>query len=1239
MQGVRGRAGQPAKRPVAAAVALSLPLTLLAVLAPARAVSSGEAILSPTGVVAGSASAAAVPEDEAVARGVGIPDRLIVKLKAGVATCLSCQVARRAPLGKLGVGSRLDELNRRYGVRAAKALVRSTGRRDVPASAAETAARLGRAAARFPVRALRGRPAAPAPDWSRTYVLELRRHPDLAAVARAYAADPAVEYCEPDAVVEAAVVPNDPFLATRGSWGQPFDDLWGVKLIGAPAAWDVTRGAGVVIAVLDTGVDYTHPDIAANIWVNPGEVPDNGLDDDGNGFVDDVRGWDFVNDDADPMDDNGHGSHVAGTAAAVGNNGIGLVGVAFESRIMAVRALGTFGSARVSDLVEPILYAVENGADIINASWGTSEFSQTLSEAVSAAKAAGVVFVAAAGNSGRRGAVLYPAADRNTIAVAAFTHEDVRANFSDFGIELDVGAPGGGDGPPPPAEQIPSFSILSVGSGAIDPFVRLRLDPSLFLEAGGVEYLRLAGTSMATPHVAGTAALVLAAHPSFSVEEVRQVLRTTAVDIDPPGPDDESGYGRIDAAAAVAAGPPLVAHIDEPAGGTIVGALSIDVRGTASGPDFGSYTVDYRPADDPTAPWTPIVGPVTTAVSGGLLASWDVSDLDDGDYVLRLTAERPGEAFTDRVPVSLRNVQIDSPEPLAAFGEGVTSIEIRGTAAGAGFRSYTVEYARPARARNVWRTDGLTLGGPPDTPVRNGLLATLDVSSLTEGERFDFRLTVENRAGTRVKTRSGIVVDPTLRAGWPQPLVPVADAEYLTVVDLDGDGIQEILAGSGDEVIVFEPDGTVRPGWPQRVATSAFPLVSTRGSPIVADVTGDGALDVIATNRNEIFVWSADGILAPGFPRVVDVFLGSLNDWITAADRDGDGVDDIICSGVRGVQTFRGDGSELPDSRIRLLSGNPAAPGDVDGDGRAELAVFDEKFGFRFRGNGFRGFLRVYRPDGTILAERPTRAKFFMHPGMADLDGDGLLDAWVATENRFKTRAKLRAVDAAGKRLRLKRQRTARGRRLTASSQFSFADLDRDGVPEAYSYESVLASRDSLEQFGYIVRHSVGRPETRRALRHRIFTGLDYDPAAMAIADVDGDGTQEFVVGVSGLGCPADDCVLGGQQLFPTRRGVVVQRPDGSLLPGFPKAVPEFAWWDGDPAPFMPILGGLDDRRANTPAVADLDGDGLKEVIWVDPETTRIFVWTVNGTPGPLVADWPMYHHDPQHTNVFPVGP
>src|SRR5262245_25374129 len=200
----------------------------------------------------------------------------------------------------------------------------------------------------------------------------------------AYNADPNVVYAEPDFRVRLSMIPTDPLfeeqwdMLNTGQMGGPvgFD-------IRATSAWDVTTGsASVIVAVIDSGVDYTHPDLAANMWRNTNEIPDNGEDDDFNGFVDDVYGYDFVNDDGDPMDDYFHGTHVAGTIAAQSNNDEGISGVAPNVRIMALKFLNDEGDGLVSDAIAALNYAVASGAQISNNSWGGPEFSQAFRMAI-----------------------------------------------------------------------------------------------------------------------------------------------------------------------------------------------------------------------------------------------------------------------------------------------------------------------------------------------------------------------------------------------------------------------------------------------------------------------------------------------------------------------------------------------------------------------------------------------------------------------------------------------------------------------------------------------------------------------------------------------------------------------------------------------------------------------------------------------------------------------------------------
>ena len=303
-----------------------------------------------------------------------------------------------------------------------------------------------------------------------------------AELIAAFAADPRVMYAEPDYIYEIDATPNDPALG----------GLWGMPKISAPAAWDVSIGSpAVVIASIDTGVDYTHPDLAANMWHNPGEIPANGIDDDANGYTDDVYGIDAAYGTSDPWDPQGHGTHTSGTMAAVGNNAIGVTGVCWTAQIMALEFLDSGGSGYTSDAITCIDYMtwekVHHGVNIVvaNNSWGGGAYSQSLKDAISAAGDAGIVFVCSAGNDANDNDSwpAYPASYdcSNIISVQATDSDDTMAYFSNYGAtSVDIGAPG--------------VDILST--------------------LPGDDYASWDGTSMAAPHVAGAVASMAAKFPA-----------------------------------------------------------------------------------------------------------------------------------------------------------------------------------------------------------------------------------------------------------------------------------------------------------------------------------------------------------------------------------------------------------------------------------------------------------------------------------------------------------------------------------------------------------------------------------------------------------------------------------------------------------------------------------------------------------------------------------------------------
>jgi subtilisin family serine protease len=296
-------------------------------------------------------------------------------------------------------------------------------------------------------------------------------------------------------------LPNDPYFAEQWALhntGQ--DSSFGVWLAGTPdadidwpEAWAVPAAtSGSVVAILDTGIDYRHSDLAPNVWLNLAELNGTpGVDDDGNGYVDDIRGWDFVNNDNSPLDGNGHGTHVAGTIAAVVNNLNGVAGVMWTGKVMALKILDDAGSGLLSDAVAALEYATAKGVRVANNSWGYSDIApgevadhQALHDAIQAAAAANLLFVAAAGNDAVDTDITphYPSAFNldNIISVAATDNTDQLASFSNWGaVSVDLGAPG-----------VDVFSTYMLFAGAID------------------DYAWLSGTSMATPHVSGVAGLL-----------------------------------------------------------------------------------------------------------------------------------------------------------------------------------------------------------------------------------------------------------------------------------------------------------------------------------------------------------------------------------------------------------------------------------------------------------------------------------------------------------------------------------------------------------------------------------------------------------------------------------------------------------------------------------------------------------------------------------------------------------
>jgi hypothetical protein len=994
---------------------------------------------------------------------------------------------------------------------------------------------------------------------------------------------PEVEYAEPNYVYRIQSSLNDPFLASRQSWGQPYDDLWGLYKISAPAAWDISTGAGVLVAVIDTGCDSHHPDIAGNIWINEGEIPANGNDDDGNGYIDDVNGWDFANQDNGIQDNHGHGTHVSGIIAASGNNGLGIAGVAWGARVMPVKGLDDSGQGDNAELAAAILYAIENGARVLNLSWGERAFSQVLEDALSMAASQNVVVVTAAGNNSENADHFYPANSRHVITVGASDHDDRRPSFSNFGDSLDVLAPGGDDSDNA-AAQIHK-NILSLRASTLDSDYSL---PNLKVGDG---YLRQDGTSMAAAYVSGLAALILERFPSATPEEVRQIIRRTADWIPDAIHQDTwgsaNGYGRINAMKAVAIATLGSARILSPVPATEISSESMPLKITASCPDFSRWDLEY---------FGPEMNPVSLYSSFSpqidyRLPNWNVRSIPDGYYVLRLTVtNKKGEVFRDQVTVNLNRVTIASPAAKSSFRAG-QMIRFAGMASGGGFEKYLIQYQ--ALNSSEWQSDGIVLENGGTKKIRNGILGTWDTSGLDRPSAFRVRLTVRRECLSDVIRQTVLIVDPTLHSGWPQniskhegifgPNFTLSYLQHVIAADIDRDGQMEIPVGYGDEVKVFRSEGTMAPGWPKNISLS-YPKYYFQRSPLAADIDGDGHLEIAASARNMqplFFVWDYLGNIRPGFPK-------EHCELQAIADLDGDGKMKFICTDWESLTILDSNGvvrgkADLPNSELPSL-----AVGDLDHDGKAEIVAF------LYQDSDI--WLGIYRGDGTALPAWPRKISgkgYYpsVPPVLADLDADGAL------EIVYFNGSNVAAIRSDGSEMPGWPVAIPSGSMVTG---ISAGYIDEDSKPEI----SINLLYDMPLGEGYLLIGANGSTMPGWPIE---INSRSWANGSTAIVDLNNDGKKELIFG-SG--------VLPDSEIFHSLHAV---DSNGQEMNGFPKPVSD-----------------IDPSGGNTPAVLDFDGDGLLEIAWLN-SSGDLYMWDTSARAQSGSLGWPMSMHDAGHTNALPL--
>ncbi|MBN2269244.1 MAG: S8 family serine peptidase [Sedimentisphaerales bacterium] len=858
-----------------------------------------------------------------------------------------------------------------------------------------------------------------APELLRFYLLRTDR--DALRVCAELKGDPDVEYAQPNYIYERCGDPNDP----------EFADQYAHQLIQMSEAWDISTGShDIVVAVLDTGVDVNHPDLKNNIWVNEGEIPNNEIDDDNNGYIDDVFGWNFEADSNDIIPEfgwygvEGHGTNVSGVIAGVGNNGIGVCGVNWQSSIMALRLSIYMTSAEVAEALE---YAASNGAHIANMSFGADEFGPDGDPAVMAAIdnafAHGVLLVASAGNDDNT-KPLYPAAYYNVMAVSSTNGEDMKTGHSSFGYWVDIAAPG--------------TDIVTTDLGN--------------------EYIATAGTSFSGPYVAAVGALVLAHKPELTHIEVRAILENTTDPVYYGDLDPDYGYvgtGRVNAYLAL-----LESDKRHPLGEIVEPRPQQTF--TPDGNDIpmvlfvhgDSYQLQYRSFGQDE--WS-LLNRGSSPTDPNGFVNLMFPNPGAGAFELRLNVTTDGAVHTDckifgielgaemapwpmpEIPEDPEEWQdeyyIGSPLCLDVDGDGRNEI-IEASINTDNYDGYI----------SIWNDDGTALDGWPAS------IGYLNASGLAVGDidgDGDYEIVVVDDysvMATALHAESGEIVD----GEWP---IDVGDYWYAYIIgspvlaDLDGDGDSEIIVALDEEsrdsdgLFAIQGDGTYL--WQRRY--------TTEGPISVADFEGDGNVEIALCGYG------------PGITRVYTFILDNQGQQIkrwrgggkkgtAIADLDADGEQELVFCTEDSVTAVHIDGSTLWSTTVRGPFGDEGAMsvGDVDGDGFSEVYVntYVEEDGFAY------SLVYAFDHEGNELTGAGFPKTLMGDPWdctplIGDVDGDGQKELVVGS-----AAAPLMAWEADG-------SVTKGFPMLNLSADYyttpALADLDRDGDLElmisGYDYQ------------------------------------------------------------------------------------------------------------------------------------------------------------------------------------------
>jgi len=807
---------------------------------------------------------------------------------------------------------------------------------------------------------------------------------DAARAATALAASPAVEYVEPNFVVHADVVPNDPRFAQQWALqnlGQTGGTSTATPDIGAVPAWDITTGSSsVVVAVIDTGVDYTHPDLTANIFTNTADCSTDGIDHDGDGYVNDCHGINAITKTGDPMDDYFHGTHVAGIIGASGNNAVGVSGVNWNVTLLPCKFLDSTGSGSDADAITCLDYVAmmkDRGVNIIatNNSWGGGGYSRALGDAIVAQREHGILFVVAAGNDSSDNDIVpsYPCTyDLANVICVASTYDFLSVFFSNYGRgTVHLGAPG--------------EAILST--------------------VPNNDYQTYDGTSMATPFVTGVLALLAAQDPTRDWRALKNLVLAGTV---PPtsGTIPTLTGGRVHALTALTCQNSVVEArmrpaIFEPITLAIGGSIRLEALNINCANPNGPVVVTVNETGEQVTLVDDGTGMDEVAGDGIYAGTWTAHTA--GTFTLTFPG-RAGDVVTVNVDAALKS---GFPAQTVAYADlnGMVGSALAPLVVG----NMDTDPAAELLATGVgggplyaWKANGTPVPGWPNYAAPG----TLEVSIANLASDASGHAIVASGQGSGVSLYSG---SGAPLPGWPQSSSNVWNPA--PTVDLDGDG--------NDEIIIYparHADGTLLSSL-VTVPAMAPIYQQVPGSAAVADLDADGKPDFVVADNLNVYASNVQGLLA-GFPVLTPDNSGGGEIYPLIGDVTGDGTPKILLPtriwhngyGTMAINILSNQGTLLT-TLSTTADGNQSgiALADLDGDGIPEIVASAGTSVYAWKGDGtpVAGWPVTF-PDGTTLGPI----------AVGDVDGSGypevVLMSSVAVNGTAPTPAAIQVLDRNG---------------------------------------------------------------------------------------------------------------------------------------------------------------------------------------------------------------------------------